>query len=764
MKHSRYGYILALCLVITCLSCNTARGADKVTGTIGTINIAGLSYNKQLAVYALEGIVNRISPNLMVNTSNLFWSWPNADLRLEQALISLGLTVKSIPTLEDAVHHFSGKVRGVVVYDPAIDAERYVACTLAGLKDALPVTSSMLHGDIAALPVLDNLVGRWRTNGQVYKWAITHLLPKCSHSICYSAGVSYPGCNVGGDKSVTVGFDYAFYRRAFMFNLSPNGKPAYGYPAYPSQAATFATILHALPPLTEVYGWAEPEPQYCRLISREGDSIVCSAAPNLSLYAAIGKKWPWLAKLENENRPVPKTRLRDRYYVDFETNEADTPKIAASWQMGAWFNSDRGKVPITWGLTATLANDAPALLAMYHRMRARTDSFFSGVSGGGYCLLNLLPNLVQYASHTKVLLQQAHEHVTDVWETPGNFRPDLLEEYVKYSGVEGISHFPVPGRVGVYYLNDGTPVILPAQSLFYYGTNSPQQLAQLIRNTAKGLPRPGFIECYGGLSQDAPTLYYETMQALGKNYVAVSLRDMVHLARSASGLSISNCPRIFQMNREQHTTITVRNCTRHKCTYSLQVKLPSGWLLEPHTWLAATLKPFEIRRIELKLMPSAKAVSGNFEVTDSRRQLSSIRRVHVGRPIWRPIIDAVKAWHAWRSDAAVFHFHRAGLFVACPSTLPYAAVEVRLPFAPSPKEELKITVKNAVGAWSAKLEPPGGGPDIMLIPDNSGQGTYYSTLPAANLRYPKGTWHLRLFAIGNNAHFEVTSVEILKVQ
>ena len=728
------------------------------------VNIASMKYDQQLAVYALEGLANRTRPTLMVDTSSLFWSWPPADKHLESRLTSLGYKLHPLASLEEAVTALKSRIAGVVVYNPRVDAERYAACTLAGIRSGLPVSTTMMQGSLAKLPVLARFDTRWHSNALVYSWAIDHLMPQCSHSICYSAGVSYPGCNVGGDKSVTVGLDYGFYRRAFMFNLSPNETSGYGFPAYPTQAAMFKTILHKLPELTEVFGWAEPEPQYCKLISQCGDSIVCSAAPNLSLYASLGKALPKLALLLPRKVNGPIEKLKPRYYVDFETNEADTPKIAASWQMGAWFSNYRGKVPITWGLTATLAQDAPALYAAYVNTQTADDSFFSGVSGGGYCLLNLLPNLQQYAIHTRSLLRQTHERVADVWESPGVFMPDLLQDYVKLSGVKGISHYPVAGKVGVYYLADGSPVILPAQSLFYYSTTSPAQLAELIFAVARQLPRPGFIECYGGLSAGAPQLYYETMRLLGSKFEAVSLSSMVRLARKASGLTISKCPVFVQSGQSSKVSVTVRNFLNAPHPFALKVTTPQGWIAKPLSSISSTLQPFQVMRVNFLLTATSNPSSGNLTVEDVSRDLTSQRHLLAATPYWQINTADPSPWRAWKSNPAVIAADKSGLLLSCPAALPYAAAEITLPFQPSEGDLLQLNVSSGAGEWSVKIVPPGGSTDIMLIPDNAAHGTFYANLPSSAYNRRAGPWQLRLFAIGEGSHISVSSLQVLRVK
>jgi hypothetical protein len=70
-----------------------------------------------------------------------------------------------------------GVVNGTVLYDgsaPEPDGTRYVGLTMCGLEGLLPVTPALraAHPLLAALPVVHDLRGRFRTNRAAYEWGL----------------------------------------------------------------------------------------------------------------------------------------------------------------------------------------------------------------------------------------------------------------------------------------------------------------------------------------------------------------------------------------------------------------------------------------------------------------------------------------------------------------------------------------------------------------------------------------------------------------
>ncbi len=96
------------------------------------------------ALSALQGIVNRKRPSLYVNlvghegSIDRYW-W--GVLRRHGGWMERART-RPAADLPDLIRRFRGSLRGVVVWDERVPATSNVAATLAGVEDALPVSST----------------------------------------------------------------------------------------------------------------------------------------------------------------------------------------------------------------------------------------------------------------------------------------------------------------------------------------------------------------------------------------------------------------------------------------------------------------------------------------------------------------------------------------------------------------------------------------------------------------------------------------------
>jgi hypothetical protein len=84
---------------------------------------------------------------------------------------------------------------------------------------------------------------------------------------------------------------------------------------------------------------------------------MCSfASPNLSFWALLrlssSRK---AARRLPTNDPGVQRLDRTKYYVTFETNEGDTPRILVSAFSSSWADPRRGSVPVAWAIDPWLA-------------------------------------------------------------------------------------------------------------------------------------------------------------------------------------------------------------------------------------------------------------------------------------------------------------------------------------------------------------------------------------------------------------------------
>ena len=109
-----------------------------------------LKYDETSMLEALQGLVNRDGPRLLMNR-------PGWDSSPDGQWVDIysqrnGVQFKSdIKNIKDLLNYFSGYYNGFVVYDPNVDGSRYVAMTMAGLYNVLPVSPSILNGYCAEL-------------------------------------------------------------------------------------------------------------------------------------------------------------------------------------------------------------------------------------------------------------------------------------------------------------------------------------------------------------------------------------------------------------------------------------------------------------------------------------------------------------------------------------------------------------------------------------------------------------------------------------
>ena len=111
---------------------------------------AGLTYDEECLVEALQGLANRAGPRLMMDL-------PAWDMQDDRRWVDIYRARNGVAFREDIrdlaalLRHFRPSYRGLVVYDPSVDGSRYVALTLAGLEDLLPVSPGILAGYCAGL-------------------------------------------------------------------------------------------------------------------------------------------------------------------------------------------------------------------------------------------------------------------------------------------------------------------------------------------------------------------------------------------------------------------------------------------------------------------------------------------------------------------------------------------------------------------------------------------------------------------------------------
>lgn len=498
-----------------------------------TFSIQGMSDEDVILLLNLQGIVNRDAPRLFYDTEGRSDWGPSDRLWMRIWHERKGIDFEPIESVDDLVRTFAEHIKGVVVYDPELDASRYVALTIAGLESLLAVSPAQITGEIAKLPVKQDLRGRFTSGVEAYEWAIKELRPKCSDDVCYSAGQTHDDVNLGHDNGIILALDYAIARRGFVFNLSPCPEPAtYDFEkehvkGHPDDVRLMDAIFLTYQAPAKVYGWNEPEWKFTSRISKHGHMLMCGRGANLSFHQHVpAEMGTFRQSAETDPKPRP---MEDRYYLAFMTNEGDTPRVFTTFFFGGWEDPERGSVPVNWGISPTLVRDFPAIAEYYYSTATKNDYFYAGVSGPGYSFIDQLPDIGVFARYARPRFAAADVNVVDAWDE-FEFHPELYEVFAREAGVKLFTLLP-RGESGPKLLPSGVPVIVPHEKVHYKGGGVEERVEAISAIAAERKP-PFLVPLYGGVSKGCCKRFKAIADRLDPaKFEFVTLAEMAWMAK-----------------------------------------------------------------------------------------------------------------------------------------------------------------------------------------------------------------------------------------
>lgn len=137
-----------ICLSFAAVACLLSAGmaAARELAPAVVLDAQALDWDERCTAEALQGLVNRQGPRLYLDTGESFEQrW--LDIYAERA----GLRYERAAGLREVLERFAPETNGLVVYDPTLDASRYVAITLAGVQGLIPVCPAVLEGRSSGL-------------------------------------------------------------------------------------------------------------------------------------------------------------------------------------------------------------------------------------------------------------------------------------------------------------------------------------------------------------------------------------------------------------------------------------------------------------------------------------------------------------------------------------------------------------------------------------------------------------------------------------
>ncbi|MBI5091777.1 MAG: hypothetical protein HZB26_04955 [Candidatus Hydrogenedentes bacterium] len=373
-------------------------------------------YDETLAAACLQGIINRDAPRLYVapstNARPQYW----LEILSRDGNWLAKRDRETVADLDALVALAGARVKGLVIWDPAVPATVNVATTIAGVRDAIALSPELAAERQAkwGLPVLDDLRGRFTgaesgsKKNDAYRWAIREYLAKglcSSHLACLFEDAA--ACRAEGNIGYVNTRDWAVKNRAFVFDLSPWGDEIpKDDPAQPlgTDLATYKMIFAEIQRqaagkhMTEMTGffafWKysnipghaskhEPVPtewESVYLISPYNgyQNTISSDCYNQSFHSQA----PF--KNLKQARPKVATTVENKAYVCILMADYDSATPLYEFLPKHWDDPGRGKLPLAWGINPNLIETYPDIITYLYNTATVNDHFTADASAAGY--------------------------------------------------------------------------------------------------------------------------------------------------------------------------------------------------------------------------------------------------------------------------------------------------------------------------------------------------------------------------------------------
>ncbi len=419
-------------------------------------DIRSASYENQLSVTTMTGLINRQQPRvyLLANDYAAFW--------LKEVFTDVPHDVSPVKgdnVLKPLLDSYRSYIQGLIIYDPNCIDSINVATTLAGLRDSIvvsPTLAETLQGQPYQLPVVADLrIYRWKNRVQAYRWAERNLLKEASPHLV--AGLN-PGI-AGALRSYLVAtrtFVYWLNACKFLPNILDG--------EWISERCLMKRILKAFPPGTIHLGWFVDEGQGVSLTSRAAMPVLASDYFfNLEVWTSmqnvqIGEGQVIVpgsyestdfgrshGEVEAARPTIERETGEPKAYVSFTISDGDNLQYDQNRMSRLWQDPARGTIPIGWTISPALVRAAPALAAYYLHTATPNDELVAGPSGAGYILPSCWPakQLPAFLQLTGELMQAMNLSVIEVLDaglgpSMGFFNQNLQQDYVEALAPFGI--------------------------------------------------------------------------------------------------------------------------------------------------------------------------------------------------------------------------------------------------------------------------------------------------------------------------------------
>jgi hypothetical protein len=347
-------------------------------------------------------------------------------------------------TLDDLLQAFASKLKGYVVYDPAVPDSLNVAASLAGIMDSVVCApSSVDRMKALGLACSMDLRGKFTGRVDAYRWLVDNYLDDFDLRVMAN-------WNQGDAAHVHADMDFIIAHRGLGMGCSVNGAD------YPDEAAIWDKAQTAAPDGAIMIGWMTPrdsEATHVYFASQHSVRLYCGCSWNSSFHQHIAASEPYAQEHCEWAKCDPGAR-----YATITLSDGDSWHSMADVQKKFWLHPKRGDVPLGWEVAPIFAEVGPALLEYYYKTRTDNDYLLCGPSGIAYNYLSGYANWQSYLRASAEIMRKTS--LATIW---------AINRIVRHVPGGGIEH----------QLKDG-PIVYTRQEMEGFGGTKDEHGADIV--------------------------------------------------------------------------------------------------------------------------------------------------------------------------------------------------------------------------------------------------------------------------------------------
>jgi hypothetical protein len=373
-------FLLIFCLLLNVLSGYSQNNVakiryPKIAVQAASLVVVDLQFDDlaaQVAAAVLQGIVNRSSREkiYIMNTycddnhgnwksdgvdgypkqvqmgkvwlENLFKGLPQQHLKLETNIKNPGFTA--------LVNKYRSFIKGVIVYDPALEqATIEAATTIAGQSDGIVVSPAIAEAlrphQFAVIEDLRKY--NFKNNLSCLKWLKTNYFDKANKDVAFTwSHMTTDKKSWGGANK-----DYVVANRLFTYFLDIKDK---------EESRHYTDVIQDYPKGTPILGWTD-EIFADNLFAEQG----CFMLPFIAVEnMTVMSSFPSV----KGKQPAPKALpvFKDAVYIAFHVPDGDNLLHTMLYEPYTILNSPAyGEIPLTWIINPAIAELAPPVYNWY---------------------------------------------------------------------------------------------------------------------------------------------------------------------------------------------------------------------------------------------------------------------------------------------------------------------------------------------------------------------------------------------------------------